>query len=85
MGLLLQHAIEQAGSIDPEKVAEVLNKLDVTTFFGRYKFATDAENHGLQLAHQMVLAQWQMKDGKLDLQMVWPDAAKTANPLYPIN
>jgi len=85
VGLLLQHAMEQAGSIEPDKVAEELNKLEVTTFFGRYKIATDAQNHGLQIAHQMVLAQWQMKDGKLDLQMVWPDAAKTANPLYPIN
>jgi len=83
-GLLLQHAIEQAGSIEPDKVAAVLNKLDVTTFFGKYKVATDAKDHGLQMAHQMVLAQWQMKDGKLGLQMVWPDAAKTANVVYPI-
>ena len=83
-GLLLQHAIEEVGSIDPEKVAAELNKLDVTTFFGRYKIATDAQNHGLQIAHQMVLAQWQMKDGKLGLQMVWPNAARTANVLYPI-
>jgi len=81
---LLQHAIEEVGSIDPEKVAAELNKLDVTTFIGRYKIATDAQNHGLQIAHQMVLAQWQMKDGKLGLQMVWPNAARTANVLYPI-
>jgi branched-chain amino acid transport system substrate-binding protein len=78
-GLLLQHAIELAGSTDPDKVAGELNKLDVTTFFGKYKVATDEKNHGLQIAHQMVLAQWQMKNGKLSLEMVWPDAAKTAN------
>ena len=78
-GLLLQRAIEQAGSIEPDKVAAELNKLDVTTFFGKYKVATDAKNHGLQTAHQMVLAQWQMKDGKLSLEMVWPDAAKTSS------
>ncbi|HTP60904.1 MAG TPA: amino acid ABC transporter substrate-binding protein [Burkholderiales bacterium] len=83
-GLLLQHAIEKAGTIDPEKVTAELNKTDVTTFFGRDKFATDPQNHGLQLAHQMVLAQWQMKDGKLVKEMVWPDAAATAKVVYPL-
>jgi branched-chain amino acid transport system substrate-binding protein len=84
-GLLLQHAIEQAGSIDPEKVTAALNKTDVTTFFGRDKFATDPKNHGLQVAHQMVLAQWQMKNGQLEKEMVWPDSAKTANLQYPLH
>ena len=77
-GLLLQHAIEQARSIDPEKVAAELNKIDATTFVGREKFATDPGHHGLQVAHQMVLAQWQMKGGKLEKEMVWPDVARTA-------
>ena len=40
-GVILQHAIEQAGSIDPEKVTAALNATDVTTFFGHVKFATD--------------------------------------------
>ena len=83
-GLLLQHAIEQAGSIERDKVAAKLNAMDVTTFFGRDKFATGAGDHGLQIAHDMVLAQWQMKDGKLDKEMVWPDAAATAKVVYPI-
>lgn len=84
-GLLLQQAIEKVGSTDPDKVADELAKMDVTTFFGKYKVATDAKNHGLQVAHQMVLAQWQMKDGKLKLEMVWPDAAKTANFIFASN
>jgi len=84
VGLLLQHAIEQARSIDPEKVTAELNKIDTTTFFGRNKFATDAGHHGLQVAHQMVLAQWQAKGGQLDKEMVWPDAAATAKVLYPL-
>ena len=82
---MLQHAIEQAGSVDPEKVTAALNAMDVTTFFGRIKFATDPEHHGLQAAHEMVLAQWQqMPDGKLGRQVVWPDAAKSADLMYPI-
>lgn len=81
-GIVLQHAIEQANSVDPPKVTEALNKMDVTTFFGRTKFSTDPKEHGLQLGHQMVLAQWQKKDGKLVKEVVWPDAAKTAAIMY---
>ena len=78
-GLLIQRAIEQAGSIDQAKVAEVLNGMDVTTLFGRTKFSTDAKEHGLQIGHEMVLAQWQKKAGKLVKEVVWPIAAKTAD------
>jgi branched-chain amino acid transport system substrate-binding protein len=83
-GAILQHAIEKAGSIDPEKVTAALNTIDVTTFFGHIKFSTDPGSHGLQLAHEMVLAQWQMKDGKLGRQVVWPKAAQSADMIYPI-
>ena len=84
-GLLLQHAIEQAGSIDRDKVAAKLNEMHVTTFFGGSKFATGADDHGLQTAHDMVLAQWENKGGKLMKEMVWPTAAATAKPVYPIH
>ena len=83
-GVVLQHAIEQAGSIDPEKVAAALNGMDITTFFGHIKFMTDPGHHGLQAAHEMVLAQWQMVNGKLGRQVVWPAAAQSANLIYPI-
>lgn len=83
-GVVLQHAIEQAGSIDPEKVTDALNATDVTTFFGRVKFATDPGHHGLQVAHAMVLAQWQMANGKLGRQVVWPTDAASAPLIYPI-
>ena len=84
-GQILQHAIEKANSIDPEKVREALNATDVTTFFGHVKFATDDKHHGLQIAHAMVLAQWQMKDGKLEREVIWPLAAKTADIVYPMH
>jgi branched-chain amino acid transport system substrate-binding protein len=83
-GVVLQHAIEQAGSIDPEKVTAALNATDINTFFGHVKFLTDPDHHGLQAAHEMVLAQWQNTGGKLGRQVVWPDAAKSAPLLYPI-
>ena len=83
-GVILQHAIEQAGSLDPDKVTAALNATDVTTFFGHVKFMTDPDHHGLQAAHEMVLAQWQHSDGKLGRQVVWPEAAQSAPLIYPI-
>ena len=81
-GLILQRAIEKAGSIDPEKVAAELDKTDMTTLFGRTKFATDPKEHGLQIGHTMVLAQWQKKNGKLVKEVIWPNNAKTADIMY---
>lgn len=81
-GLILQHAIEQAGSVDPAQVAAALNKMDVTTMFGRTKFSTEPKQHGLQIGHEMVLAQWQRKNGKLVKEVIWPIAAKTADIIY---
>ncbi len=83
-GAILQHAIEQAGSLDTDKVAAALNATNVTTFFGHIKFATDPGHHGLQVAHEMVLAQWQMVNGKLGRQVIWPVEAESAKMLYPI-
>ncbi len=79
-GLLLQKAIEDAGSTDPAKVRAALDKLDLMTFFGRTKFSTEAKTHGKQAAHDMVYVQWQKgSDGKLATQIVWPLEAKTAD------
>jgi branched-chain amino acid transport system substrate-binding protein len=85
-GLVLQSAIEHAGGIDSAKVAEALNASDVTTFYGRTKFSTAANEHGLQVGHSMVLAQWQKdKSGKPVKEVVWPLAGKSANLVYPIH
>jgi branched-chain amino acid transport system substrate-binding protein len=85
-GLILQHAIEQAGSIDSAKVAGALNALDATTFYGQTKFSTTPSEHGLQIGHTMVIAQWQKdKAGKLTKQVIWPLANKSANLVYPIH
>ncbi len=79
-GLVLQKALEDAGSTDPAKVRAALDKMDVLTFFGHIKFSTDAKTHGKQIAHSMVYVQWQKgSDGKLAKQIVWPLEAKTAD------
>jgi len=85
-GIILQRAIEQAGGIDSGKVADALNTTDITTFYGRTQFATAANDHGLQVGHSMILAQWQKdKSGKLGKEVVWPLAGKSANLVYPIH
>jgi branched-chain amino acid transport system substrate-binding protein len=79
-GLVLQKALEDAGSTDAAKVKAALDKTDVMTFFGHIKFSTDAKTHGKQTAHDMVYIQWQKgSDGKLAVQVVWPTEAKTAD------
>lgn len=84
-GLILQKAIETAGTLDTQAVKAALDGMDMTTFYGRIKFDTSAENHGLQIGHEMVYVQWQ-KDasGALVKQVVWPAAAKTAEAIYPL-
>jgi branched-chain amino acid transport system substrate-binding protein len=82
-GLLFQRAIERADSIDPAKVAAELNQMKVTTLWGGTQFSTDPKSHGLQLSHQMVLTQWQMEDGKLVKEVVWPASAATAKVAFP--
>lgn len=81
-GLILQKAIEDADSVDPEKVKAALDKTNLMTFYGLVKFSTDAKTHGKQAAHTMVYMQWQ-KDaaGKLAPQIIWPLTAKSADAI----
>ena len=84
-GLILQRAIEQAGTIESAKVVQALNATDVITFYGRTKYSTSANEHGLQVGHSMVLAQWQKdKSDKLAREVVWPLSGKSANLMYPM-
>ncbi len=84
-GLVLQKAIEDADSVDPEKVKAALEAMDVFTFYGGIKFDTSAEAHGLQIGHQMVVAQWQKNDaGELVRKVVWPADVANAAPFYPV-
>lgn len=81
-GLILQKAIEDANSVDPEKIKAALDKLNLMTFYGVVQFSTDAKTHGKQIAHTMVYMQWQ-KDaaGKLVPQVIWPLSAKSADAI----
>ncbi len=83
-GLVLERAIKMADSVDPDALVKALDSMDVMIFFGHIKFDT-GEAHGLQIGHDMVYLQWQKdQSGNLVRQIVWPEAAKTAEPIYPL-
>ena len=63
--LVYAEAVRTAGTLDSEKVRDVLLNLKMRTMFGDYQVDKD----GFQVAHKMVLLQWQ--DGKR--VVVWPD------------
>jgi branched-chain amino acid transport system substrate-binding protein len=84
-GLVLQKAIEDADSVDPEKVKAALESMDIFTFYGGIKFDTSPEAHGLQIGHEMVVAQWQLDEtGQLVRKVVWPADVANADPLFPV-
>jgi branched-chain amino acid transport system substrate-binding protein len=84
-GLILQKAILDADSVDTEAVKAALNAMNLMTFFGAIQFDTSEDAHGLQIAHKMVVAQWQKNDaGELVRVVIAPADVKTAEPLYPI-
>jgi branched-chain amino acid transport system substrate-binding protein len=61
-----------------------MDDMDTLTFYGRVKFDTSEEAHGLQVGHDMVYIQWQTDDqGNLMKQVVWPLEGATADTLYP--
>jgi branched-chain amino acid transport system substrate-binding protein len=84
-GLILQKAIIDADSTDPEAVKAALNAMNLMTFFGAIQFDTSEDAHGLQIAHKMVVAQWQKNDaGELVRVIIAPADVATNDPLYPI-
>ncbi|MGB8991949.1 MAG: amino acid ABC transporter substrate-binding protein [Desulfobaccales bacterium] len=79
-GLILQKAIETAGSTETDKVKAAIDKENMFTFYGRIKFDT-GKLHGLQEGHEMIYIQWQKnKEGKPEKVAVWPPAAATGKP-----
>ena len=73
--LALQKAIENAGSLNADKVRDALAKLDVMTFFGEIKF----DSRGVNVTKPMVVEQ--IQDGKH--HTVYPDDVADAKPQYP--
>lgn len=81
-GLVLQKAIENADSVDPQAIINALEGLNLLTFYGHIDFDNSPESHGLQSGHSMVYIQWQRDaSGNLVKQVVWPKEGATATPI----
>ncbi|MFC1569087.1 amino acid ABC transporter substrate-binding protein [bacterium] len=83
-GLILEKAILDADTTGTTAVITALDSMDILTCYGRIKFESNAEIHGLQIGHDMIYIQWQ-QDDKNDLvkQVVWPLEGATAEAIYP--
>ncbi len=73
--LALVKGIESAGSVETTAVRQALGDLTFMSFYGGW----DIDETGKQAGHSMVDVQWQGGERKI----VWPEAAKTADVVYP--
>jgi branched-chain amino acid transport system substrate-binding protein len=73
--LAFQYAMQQAGSLDPQKVRDALANLNIVTFYGLLKF----DSRGINVYKPMAVNQIQHGD----LVTVWPHAVQEAQPEYP--
>ena len=71
----LAHAIEAANSLNTTEVRAKLGSMKLMTFFGEFQ----VDSVGLQIAHKMILDQWQADV----LQVVWPTDVAVAPLRYP--
>jgi branched-chain amino acid transport system substrate-binding protein len=72
---ILIEAIQRAGSLDGQKLRDVISKMDHNTVYGRFRVDRD----GVQIGHKMLLVQWQ--DGKRVI--VWPEELAPDKPRFP--
>jgi branched-chain amino acid transport system substrate-binding protein len=76
-GTVLEAAVKQAGSIDTEKVREVLTTLKMGTVMGKHE--VDPATY-MQIGVRGLLVQ--VQNGKREI--IWPDEFRTAEPKLPM-
>lgn len=74
-GVAYVKAIEAAGSTDPAKVRDAIEKLDFTSFYGRIKF----DERGINVDKPMAVEQWQNGHRVT----VWPADVAETKALWP--
>jgi branched-chain amino acid transport system substrate-binding protein len=79
----LRAALEQAGTLDREKVRDTLRNLDIQTISGRLKFYKPGENMNPKTGWQGTLNPFptQIQDGKY--VTLWPSQFATGKHVYP--
>jgi ABC-type branched-subunit amino acid transport system substrate-binding protein len=84
-GLILEKALLEAGSLNPQDVRAALDEINMQTLFGPIRFEVSESMRGMQIGHQIVYIQWQAReDGTLTKQIIWPEAGKTSEFVYPM-
>lgn len=74
-GQVLRQAVEDAGEIDQEAIAENLRTENYESVFGTW----EVDDQGVQQGYGHLIIQWQ--DGQKEI--IAPEQAATADPLYP--
>ncbi len=75
-GVAAQKCVEEAGTLEDRVLRETANRLDFSTFYGRFKIDP---NTGLQVGRFTLLIQWQ--GGRK--AVVWPPEMAQAQLLHP--
>ena len=73
-GLVAQRCIEETGTMDNAALRETADRLDFTTFYGRFKLEPGT---GRQVDRSVVIVQWQGNEKVI----VWPKDLRQAEPL----
>ena len=72
---ILVEAARRAGSLDADRIRDILLKMKTNTAFGAFNLDED----GVQIGHKILMFQWQ--DGKK--AMVWPEELAADRPRFP--
>src|SRR5205814_3272778 len=70
-------AMQAAKSIKPDAVRDALAAADYETFYSRIKFTPDGDGDAILMGGMIGQVQ------KTKLEIVFPEAARTANAIYP--
>ena len=75
-GLIAERALEIAGTVEQAALREAAANLRCTTLYGPFAIA---QGSGRQLAHRMLVTQWQYGERRI----VWPPAVAQNELIYP--
>jgi branched-chain amino acid transport system substrate-binding protein len=83
------HVLEKAGAVKPADIQKAANSIQIPAEelvvpWGGIKFSTSGEDIGQNVLGSGLIGQYQKgKDGKIDLEIVYPFNLATANMIYP--
>lgn len=73
-GQILEAALKRSGSLDRNRIREILSAMDTMSIIGRYS----VDRTGMQIRHFNIVIQWQ----KGKKEVVWHKDLRTAQPIF---